>query len=170
MVRPPDRAAAEAECEALFRAHKDGLLAAAMVVDPHLAWDGVQQAFEEALTRMLAPHAPPVRNWWGWLRQVTIRHVVARRQEVAAHASAEGLDGIDPAPLTEDLVVIKEKFEGTLRQVAALPLRQRHAVGLRFLGGFSYPEIARIMAVEEVTVRNLISQARRSLKADRGRL
>ncbi|MFC1407511.1 MULTISPECIES: RNA polymerase sigma factor [Streptacidiphilus] len=163
MVSPAERQAAIEVFEGLYRTHAHRLLAVAATVSLDFAGDGLQHAFEEAWKRILAPEGARVDNWAAWLRKTALRRVV---QECIRARRDVALEGIEPSaaePSIDDLVVIRQKFEGTLKQMAELPPRQREALGLCFLAGFTSRQTAEIMNVEVSTVRNLVHQARRSL-------
>jgi len=51
--------------------------------------------------------------------------------------------------------------------IARLPIKQRQAVYLRYIGGLTYEEIAAIMNCSQESARANVSQAVRKLKAAR---
>ncbi|WP_371614198.1 RNA polymerase sigma factor [Streptomyces sp. NBC_00454] len=162
-MSPPEQQSSVERFEDLYRAHARKVLASAATVSLEFAGDATQHAFEEAWKRMSRPGGPPVDNWAGWLRRTAIRRVVEECRQAERGSPLEGVDPPATGLLSEDWAVIRQSFKGTLQQIAALPDRQRQALGLCFLAGFTTQETAEIMEVTVSTVRNLVSQARRSL-------
>ena len=66
----------------------------------------------------------------------------------------------------EDEFAAAEERDAVARALARLPERQRAAIVLTELLGYASAEAARILGVEDVTVRSLASQARASLRSD----
>ncbi|WP_406482362.1 RNA polymerase sigma factor [Streptomyces sp. NBC_01615] len=159
------RGDSERAWEELYRSHGRSVLAAATLAaggNRHEAWDGVQHAFTEAWIRLMKPDSLTVDNWPGWLRQVAVRHVVRHRQHQNRTESLEGLDCPQAMPPLDTQLVLKEEYQDTLKVVAQMHPRRRQALALHLIAGYSTAETARIMEVEESSVRSLVRLARGS--------
>ena len=64
----------------------------------------------------------------------------------------------------DDAVDDKERLAKVLDAIKSLPDRQREVLTLRTLDGLSYEEIAERTGMNQLTLRVLLSQARRKLK------
>jgi RNA polymerase sigma-70 factor (ECF subfamily) len=128
------------------------------LVEPDLAKDAADEAFARAYERW--PRVSAMESPTGWTYKVALnygrRRLLRRRIEQglllrqvrdrsAAERSGGGRD--------EDLWVI----------VSSLPLRQRTAIVLRYLGDFSEREVAQLMGVSAGAASSSLSAARRRL-------
>ena len=64
----------------------------------------------------------------------------------------------------DEAVDEKERLAKVLDAIKSLPDRQREVLTLRTLDGLSYEEISRRTGINQLTLRVLLSQARRKLK------
>ena len=64
----------------------------------------------------------------------------------------------------DEAVDEKERLAKVLDAIKSLPDRQREVLTLRTLDGLSYEEISRRTGISQLTLRVLLSQARRKLK------
>lgn len=164
---------ADEQIEALFRAHYAplvrGLAVAAGSVDA--AADAAQDAFVQLHRhwRKVSRYEEPA----AWLRRVAVNRVAdqqrgRQRRDAAVERLAVELAGRDRA-------VVGARREGgggppldqlvdLLAAVAALPPRQRLAVGLHHLGGLPVAEVAAALDVSEGTVKSQLHDARQNLR------
>ncbi|NPD15692.1 RNA polymerase sigma factor [Xinfangfangia sp. D13-10-4-6] len=74
-------------------------------------------------------------------------------------------DAADPGPGAEAQLIAAQRMAALDRALNDLPPRQREAVVLRHLEGFSNPEIAAVMNVGVEAVESLTARGRRALAA-----
>ncbi len=134
------------------------------------ARDLVQEAFARALEN--AGAYDRTRPFDSWLLRILHnvfldsmrRHSHSRTVSLDAPAPVEGegwadlLPGEEPSP--SDGLILKESVDLLQRALARLPTTYRSAIALCDIEGFSYAEIARVMAVPVGTVRSRIHQGR----------
>ena len=99
------------------------------------------------------------RHFASWLYRVTVnvcRDMLRARARRPVLSLEEGGDGLAAA----DDTIRNEQRRMIYAALATLPERERTAVVLRDLEGFTTSEAARIMGCSEVTVRSQISNAR----------
>lgn len=159
------------EWEALYRMHWRTVLSAATVAaggSAHNGWDGLQHAFCQAWVSLTDPSRPEVRDWRSWLRKVAVRHVVQTAQRDARDLPLHDLDRHHDGPLLENWVALKQEYQGILETIATLPTRQRQALALMCIAGYSTEETSLIMDIKSPTVRSLVSQARQALPMKSG--
>lgn len=128
------------------------------LLEPDLAKDAADEAFARAYERW--PRVSAMKSPTGWTYKVALnfgrRHLLRRRVEQALllrqwrdrSATERSAAGNDP-----DLWAI----------VSSLPLRQRTAIVLRYLGDFSEREVAQLMGVSAGAASSSLSAARRHL-------
>ena len=75
----------------------------------------------------------------------------------------------DDQPDAEQTLIRAQARELIMRAIATLPERERAAILLRDLEGFSTDEVAHIMKSTATTVRSQISSARQKIKVYCGR-
>jgi RNA polymerase sigma-70 factor, ECF subfamily len=93
-----------------------------------------------------------------WLRRVTIQRAGKRRRRALLEAAAiTRLAGEARIPAGPDHV--EEVFDA----ISRLPLRQRAAVALHYLDGYSVAEVAAVMECAEGTAKAHLHKARTSL-------
>lgn len=138
-------------------------LTRAVTGDAHDADDAAQDAFLSALDRIETydssrPFAP-------WLMRIAtnaaidlVRRRSVRRADVLdERAPSRGRSPASDAEATEVRVTLEAA-------VAALPERQRIAVMLFDVEGYSHAEIAEVLGIPEGTVRSDVFHARRALR------
>ena len=64
----------------------------------------------------------------------------------------------------EDFVEQRERLKNLLTLIEALPEPQRKVIILRDIDGYSYEEIAQILAVSKGTVKSRLSRARETIR------
>jgi RNA polymerase sigma-70 factor (ECF subfamily) len=121
--------------------------------------EDAQDAAQEVFLRLFQKHEQIQGDPKPWLYRVTVnvcndwyrkRTVIAEPDEQAADPSADALATIT---LDERKRLLKEGLQ-------TLGERERTAIVLRDIEGHSTREVAKILGVEEVTVRSQISVAR----------
>jgi RNA polymerase sigma-70 factor (ECF subfamily) len=124
--------------------------------------EDARDATQEVFLRLLRSRGNVRGNLSGWLHRVTVNicndHFRRRKPtlELLAHTA-------DPAPGPEYLMRIKQR-EQLLRQgLEVLTKRERAALVLREIQGFSAAEIGAMLEIKEATVRGHIHRARTKL-------
>ncbi len=159
---------AEALVVRLFQAEGRSLvrLARLFVDDRDAAEDLVQEAFLR-----LARHARSIEDPErapAYLRSIVLnlardhnrRGLVSLRHRAAAGREVDVVD--DPADELADRLARDDRNVAVLARVAALPVRQRDCVTLRYLEGLSPPEIAATLGLSTNSVK---THLRRGLEA-----
>jgi RNA polymerase sigma-70 factor (ECF subfamily) len=138
-------------------------VARAVLSDPDDADDAAQDGFLAALRHL--GRYDPARPFGPWMMRIVAnaaadrrRRLKVRRTEELSPLAASASPG--PAEIT-DRRALQAAFEAAL---AGLPERQRVAVVLFDVEGYSHAEIARILGVPEGTVRSDVFHARRGLR------
>jgi len=138
-------------------------LAALVVGDRATAEDVVQDVFARLCTRNLLPDRG---NPLAYVRAAVLsgcRSVLRRRALVRRVGGARDLDRSDAPPdSAEDEVILAEDRRQVLAALAALPVRRREVLVLRYWLGLSEAEIASVMSISPGTVK---SNAARGLAA-----
>lgn len=111
----------------------------------------------------------------GWLYRITINvcHDFARKKRLAGLTQFEGIDlgqegaafeaaGRDGDP--ENLALHAQQLALLRRALQSLPMKERAALVLRDLEGFTTEEVARVLGSRPVTVRSQVSSARAKIK------
>jgi RNA polymerase sigma-70 factor, ECF subfamily len=147
--------------EALFRSDYARLVRSLGVAvdDQEEARDAVQEAFVQAWKNWdkVGGYDDPA----GWVRRVALnrllnrRRALLRRGQALIHLSGR-LSTPDGSPA--------EGAAALLQALAELPLKQRTALTLRYLGGYSLAEVADAMRVSEGTVSQHLHRGRESLR------
>lgn len=104
-----------------------------------------------------------------WLYRVTTNLCTDRlrmRQRRKATPLEDAPDVEDGAPLAEVLMMEADRMSALNAALCALPDRQREAVVLRHIEGFSNPEIAAVMDIGIEAVESLIARGKRALSAN----
>lgn len=139
-------------------------VARAVLRDPQDADDAVQDAFLSALRNLGRYDA--TRPFGPWLLRIVSNAALdrLRRERVrATEAIAPEVAARDAAP---DRLADRAALSDALRAaLATLPERQRVAVVLFDVEGYSHGEIAEILGIPEGTVRSHVFHARRTLRA-----
>jgi RNA polymerase sigma-70 factor (ECF subfamily) len=161
--------------DALFRRWAGPLLryVERMVGDAGSAEELVQEAFLR-VHRARDRYAPDAR-FSTWLYRIATnlaKNELRRPRRRAPHRStdAEGEDGapVDLAarqPRIDDVVHARRTGSELERALEALPERQRMALWLSAVEGFSYAEVARTLETTEKSVKALVHRARSTLAA-----
>jgi len=138
-------------------------LTRAVTGDTHDADDAAQDAFLSALDRIETYDS--ARPFGPWLMRIATNaaiDLVRRRAVRRADALDERSPVRGPTPATDaEAGEIRERLAVALR---ALPERQRVAVTLFDVEGYSHAEIAAVLEIPEGTVRSDVFHARRALR------
>ena len=134
----------------------------AVLGDPHLAEDAAQEAFAATWRHLDALREPAA--FPGWFRRVvTSQAHRLRRGRRAAEVPLEvagDLAGEGPAAAAE-----RQDLQARVRRaIMALPARERLAVALYYIGGYSVGDIASVLGVPVSTVKNRLHASRRRLR------
>ena len=111
----------------------------------------------------------------GWLYRITINvcHDFARKrratsltqfQDVELDRVGEGFDVARRGESPETLALHAQQLALVRRALESLPVKERSALVLRDLEGFSTEEVARVLGSRPVTVRSQVSSARAKIK------
>ena len=116
--------------------------------------------------------------FFAWVYQITLnvcRDIAKKRRQYNTQftsledgAEAASMVSDDQADAEETLIRVQER-ELIMRAIATLPEREREAILLRDLEGFSTGEVAHIMRSTATTVRSQISSARQKIRVYCGR-
>jgi RNA polymerase sigma factor (sigma-70 family) len=104
-----------------------------------------------------------------WLYRVTTNLCTDRlrvRQKRKATLLDDAPDVEDAAPTAEAVLIEADRMAALNAALLALPDRQREAVVLRHIEGFSNPEIAVVMDIGIEAVESLIARGKRGLSAN----
>ena len=138
-------------------------LARAILGDPDDADDAAQDAFLSALRHL--GRFDPARPFAPWLMRIVANAAGDRRRRRRVREAQElspGLAGRDAGP---DVEADRRTFQAALREaLATLPERQRIAVVLFDVEGYSHREVGEILNIPEGTARSDVFHARRTLR------
>jgi RNA polymerase sigma-70 factor (ECF subfamily) len=143
--------------DGFYLASRDRLVLqiAALTGDPAEALDHVQEAFIQAWTRWdrIGEYDDPE----GWVRRVAFNHAVSRwrraRRVVLRAADA-------------DRVHLDQEQQSVIAALRLLTRREREAVVLHHLVGYSVEEIANELSVPTGTVKSWLSRGRARLQRE----
>jgi RNA polymerase sigma-70 factor (ECF subfamily) len=148
------------ELERAFRAHYGMVFRTAYRITGNAsdAEDALQTVFLRLLRR--APHAPALENQESYLRRAAI------------NAALDVIRSRNASPTVElpDLPDERAQHDaGDLRQalgraLAELKLRPAEIFALRFLEGFSNPQIAHMLGISQVLVAVIVHRTRQQLR------
>jgi len=156
---------------ALVRRYQDHAYGAAIGVlaDFELARDVVQEAFLAAyrdLKKCREPHC-----FGGWLHGI-VRNLASRalreRRQVRSLAEAAGhrVATVDPSPGPDESAEDAEVRTIVLKALDRLSGRHREVIGLHYVDGLSYRDIAAFLDVSEATVQGRLQRGREALRRE----
>ena len=111
--------------------------------------------------------------FFAWVYQITLnvcRDIAKKRRNYSTQFTSLEDSGVEAASEVSDQVdaeatlIRAQERELIMRAIATLPEKERAAILLRDLEGFSTDEVASIMTSTPATVRSQISSARRKIK------
>ncbi|OIP27485.1 hypothetical protein AUK22_05550 [bacterium CG2_30_54_10] len=131
--------------------------------NPELAMDKSQEVFERLFRHKEAFHTGSLKTWMFHIAKNLLIDEWRRRPR--ADILAENPPDIaDPGVRVEDEVIAKLDREQIIQLLDAalpkLPANDRIAVGLVYLGGLSFPELAKVMDIPIGTAKTQVRQAR----------
>lgn len=155
----PSRGAPPATFETFFEAEHARLLRALFLVTGNVeeAEEVTQDAFVALWERW--ERVGVMEDPTGYLFRTALNRFRSRRRR-AARAARKFLGRVEG----KDAFAQADERDALARALAALPARQRAAIVLTELLGYSSEEAGRILGVKDVTVRSLASQARSALR------
>lgn len=144
----------------LFREHNRALLnfLRARLRSDQEALDVAQEAY----VRLLQLHQPGAVSFLrGYLFKIAanLSVDVVRRRDVRERTAAELCAALEPCAEVEPRAISRQEFEAVCAALEELPQRHRHAFVRHIVEGYSTPEIAREMQVDERTVRKFVARA-----------
>jgi len=151
-----DLAPAGRSFETWYRATHPRVLAALVVTigDVDMARDATSEAFTRALHHWSRVHA--MESPEAWVHRVAINVVRRSRRRQLLEERLLRRQRLEPPPPPQ---VAPEVWDA----LAALPLRQRQAVALRYLLGMTQADVAAAMGVAPGTAAATLHAARRNL-------
>ena len=138
-------------------------VAVSVLGNPDDADDAAQDGFLSALKNI--DRYDPARPFGPWLMRIVANAAAARRRRLRVRRADE-LSPVTAASEPSPAVVTDRRAFGAAlqRALAALPERQRTAVVLFDVEGYSHAEIASILGIPAGTVRSDVFHARRALR------
>lgn len=130
-------------------------------------WDQAEDVVQDAVLaawQAVARFDPtrPFRPWFLRIVSNAALDTIRRRKVRQTETLTETVSSSEPTPdVWTDRALVREKVAAAL---ALLPERQRVAVMLFDLEGYSHLEIAQVLEVPEGTVRSYVFHARRALR------
>lgn len=148
--------------EALVRRHHSQIyrIALRIVGNPQDAQDVTQDVLIQlwgSLAGFLGSSA-----FTTWLYRMVVNRSLNHRRRTRPPVSLFEDDRPAAAGPAEE-VIARHRADATARTIAALPAEQRAVVVLHQMEGFSYAEVAAILAIPESTVRGRLARGRRTL-------
>ena len=125
------------------------------------AEDAVQDAFVKLWNNKLR-YDPGRGNFGGWLTRIVTNAALDRRRMVKDVATLEDAGWVADERPTADRIAESNDLHQTM---ATMPPRQRAAITLFYLEGFSMVEVAKIMGSNVKAVESMLSRGRAALKA-----
>lgn len=100
-----------------------------------------------------------------WLLKVAGNLCIDRLRKTRPDPMADGFDPADPRDSAVDVMIQAERISALDAGLATLPDRQRQAVVLRHIEGWSNPEIAATLEVSVEAAESLTARGKRALAA-----
>jgi RNA polymerase sigma-70 factor (ECF subfamily) len=139
-----------------YEAEREPMARTLLVIggDAEAARDAVAEAFSRAYERW--PRVAAMASPMGWVYQVALNELRRRMRRRAHEGRLLRRTHVDPVPPAE---VDPELWAA----VAALPLRQREAIVLRYVGDLTEREVATVLGISEGAASHALTAARRRL-------
>jgi RNA polymerase sigma factor (sigma-70 family) len=135
----------------------------AMLGDVQLAEDAAQEAFITAYLELPALHDP--QAFPGWFRRIVIKHIDRIRRKRRQSIALEHISNVsDSQPELIRRIEQQEVSDAILRAIEVLPMAQREAVTLFYMGTYSHQEISAFLNVPISTVKMRLYHARQALQ------
>ena len=124
------------------------------------AEDAVQEAFLKIWNNALL-YSPAKGNFAGWLTRIVTNCALDRRRMVKNVTALEEADWVeDEAPRADRTAEAADLH----RLMAVMPNRQRAAITLFYIEGYSMNEVAELMQSNAKAVESMLSRGRQALK------
>lgn len=154
--------------EVLVKRYQDRAISVAFLItrDPALAQDVVQDAFLRAYEQIR--HFDAARPFAPWLYKIVANLAIRRAQRkslLSLDSDGDAMSLLDPSADVEGWYEQTELQEHIRRALDSLPVEQRAAFVLRYVGGLKESEIAAELDCPPGTVKWRLSRARERLKA-----
>jgi RNA polymerase sigma factor (sigma-70 family) len=161
------RAGDEQAFAALYRRHQSRIYAVCLGVlgSPEDAKDAMQEVWAAATTGLPASAPDNVSAWLARVARNSSIDIVRGRRETPHPAPHDLQPESSRSP--EPSAGARADLGDLVRALSLLPERQRSALLMRELGGYSYAEIGRTLQLPERSVSGLIARARISLREAR---
>ncbi len=154
----------EASWRSLFEGHYSALVRMAFFITGSLA--GAQDVAQEAFVSLLRGN---IRHRNGsltsFLSTVAYRLALKERARLLAMGKLDAVPVVDGSPSVLERAIRDETDRLIVAAVRGLAFEQREVLTLRFFGGHSYEEIARILEIPVGTVKSRIFYAVRACRA-----
>ncbi len=140
--------------------------------DPADAEDATQQRLIQAFESLSA--ARPEASLRPWLFRVARNKCIdllRKRRTVPlssferAESGTPKFDQVDMAPLPPDLYEREELQQLLQEAIAALPVRSREVVLMRYVGELTFAEIGRALGIPENTAKTLFQRSKSTLRS-----
>ncbi len=137
--------------------------ATVLACDPHLAEDIVQEVLARAQPRWPRIAAADVPE--AYVRRMIVNELASWRRRRSARVVPMSHPALDvvAAPRSDPAAEFDER-DAMIRRLAALPVRQRIVVALRFYEGLGDEQIAELLGCRPATVRSHASRAYATLR------
>lgn len=147
----------DSDFEAWYRGERPGLVRALWAIsgDRDLAADVVDEAFSRALARWERVSSMDSRTGWVRTVAVNLHRRAMRRRGIEARLLRRHPDAVEPAVPVPDLEL--------WAAVAALPLRQREVIVLRYVADYTEAATATALGISEGAASASLAKARRHL-------
>ena len=141
-------------------------LAARIVADRASADDIVQETFARAWINAPLWRARTGRqtSYAAWLARVAMNLAIDQTRKSPTTALSEADEPQDPAPLSDAILLARERVARVRAATAALPERQRRAISLTYDAELSNADGARVMEISVGAFELLLVRARRALR------
>jgi len=147
----------------LFRLHYQPLVRMAFCITGSM--DAAHDMAQESFVRLLRVNIPHREgSFKAYLSTIAYRLALKERKRESARQSLESADVVDGGPSPVDEAIRDQTERVIFRVMQSLPVEQREIIALRFFGGHSYEEIARIAGVPIGTVKSRIFTAVRNCR------
>lgn len=163
-ARSGDRRALEALMGAIEQ--RVFTLAWRLTGDPALAEDVTQDSLFK-ICRKLSGYTPG-GNWWGWVYRIVLNQVRDAQRRLGRRKTAEvDLEtSPDPAPVARQDPARDEKLRRVAEAMSVLTKKERSALVLMDLEGFTSREAAKILGCLASTARSRAAHARKRVRQE----
>jgi RNA polymerase sigma-70 factor (ECF subfamily) len=147
----------------LFHRHYASLVRMTLCLTGSLdaAHDAAQESFVRLL-RVSIPHRGG--SFRSYLSTIAYHLALKERKRHALHTGVNAVEIVDDSPSPLDNAIADETDRIVFRAIQSLGIEQREILVLRFFGGHSYEDIARIVNLPVGTVKSRIFYAVRNCR------